>query len=160
MKHSAFFSSVILLTLFFTRELKRRRRRRQRERQKSNRFYWQTNNFARASRFFVHFLAREMPSFTLCRGREQKTTTFLFFSWTLIQPLKFKSKKICQHLTNWTRWNKRDKVWSSANSLVHKWRFRSRRRRCCLSSLITTTQRLRFRKFLFPHLFSFHFPHG
>ena len=30
---------------------------------------------------------------------------------------------------------KRDKVWSSATSLF-KWRFRSRRRRCCLSSLI------------------------
>ena len=27
----------------------------------------------------------------------------------------------------WTRWNKRDKVWGSANS-IFKWRFRSRRR--------------------------------
>ena len=41
------------------------------------------------------------------------------------------------------RWNKRDKVWGSANSLF-KWRFRrrsrrrSRRRRCCLSSLFTS----------------------
>ena len=33
-------------------------------------------------------------------------------------------------MTNWTRWNKRDKVWSSVNSLF-KWRFRSRRRCCC-----------------------------
>ena len=33
------------------------RRRRQRERRKSNRFDNQNNNFARASRFFVHFLA-------------------------------------------------------------------------------------------------------
>ena len=41
-----------------TRELKIRRRRRQRERQKSNRFrFKQNNNFARASRFFVHFFA-------------------------------------------------------------------------------------------------------
>ena len=32
---------------------------------------------------------------------------------------------------NWTRWNKRDKVWSSATSLV-EWRFRNRSRcRCC-----------------------------
>ena len=38
-------------------ELKQRRRRRQRERQKSNKFRWQGKNFARASRFFVHFLA-------------------------------------------------------------------------------------------------------
>ena len=33
------------------------------------------------------------------------------------------------------RWNKPDKVWDSANPLF-KWRFRSCRRRCCLSSLI------------------------
>ena len=39
------------------RDLKIRRRRRQRGRQKSNRFNNQNNNFARASRFFVHFFA-------------------------------------------------------------------------------------------------------
>ena len=40
------------------RELKQQRRRRQRERQKkSNKFRKQNNNFAPASRFFVHFLA-------------------------------------------------------------------------------------------------------
>ena len=48
--------------------------------------------------------------------------------------LEFKSRENCQHLINWTRWNKRDKVWGSANSLF-KWRFRSRHGRCCLSSL-------------------------
>ena len=36
---------------------KQRRRRRQRERQKSNRFRLANNNFARASRFAVHFFA-------------------------------------------------------------------------------------------------------
>ena len=36
-------------------ELKERRRRRQPGRQKSNRFIAQNNDFARASRFFVHF---------------------------------------------------------------------------------------------------------
>ena len=42
----------------------------------------QNNNFARSSRFFVHFsavvarLQREPAKFTFCRGREQKTTTF------------------------------------------------------------------------------------
>ena len=36
----------------------------------------------------------------------------------------------CQHFTNWGRWNKLDIVWSSANSLFLKWRFRSRLRRC------------------------------
>ena len=48
--------------------------------------------------------------------------------------LEFSSRKICQYLTNWTRWNKRHKVRSSANSLF-KWRFRSRHRCCCLSWL-------------------------
>ena len=49
----------------------------------------QNNNFARASRVFVHFsavVARlqrdnvKLPNFTFCRGREQKTTAFFFFS--------------------------------------------------------------------------------
>ena len=39
------------------RELKQRRRRHQRERQKAKGLDWQNNNFARASRFFVHFFA-------------------------------------------------------------------------------------------------------
>ena len=39
---------------------------------------WQNKTFARASRFFVHFLAvaarlqREVPNFTFCRGRERR----------------------------------------------------------------------------------------
>ena len=40
-----------------TRELNQPRRRRQRERQKNDVLNQQNNNFARASRFFVHFLA-------------------------------------------------------------------------------------------------------
>ena len=48
---------------------------------------WQNNNFARASRFFVLFLAVvahddyivKAPNFTFCRGWEHKTTTFFFF---------------------------------------------------------------------------------
>ena len=50
--------------------------------------------------------------------------------------LEFSSRKNSQHLTNWTSWKKRDKVWSSANSL-YKWRFRSSRHVCCSSSLAT-----------------------
>ena len=38
-------------------ELRQPRRGRQRERQKSNGLNQQNNNFARVSRFFVHFLA-------------------------------------------------------------------------------------------------------
>ena len=50
--------------------------------------------------------------------------------------LEFNCKKLCQHLTNLTRWSKCDQVWgSSANSLC-KWRFRCRRNRRCINSLI------------------------
>ena len=71
-------------------------------------------------------------NFTSCRGRGHKTTTFFFFSWTLI--LSFRTNPE-QFANIWhSRWNKHDKVWSSANSLF-QWRFRCRRRRCCLSSL-------------------------
>ena len=56
----------------------------------------ENNNFARASRFFVHLIAvfaglqRETAycNFTFSRGREQKTTTFFFFSLTLMQSLR------------------------------------------------------------------------
>ena len=90
---------------------------------------WQNNHFASASGFFVHF------NFTFCRGREHKTTTCFFFFWTLLQLFIFQlQKKNCQHLTNWMSWNKRDKVWSSANSYFNRL-FLSRRRRCCFSSL-------------------------
>ena len=51
-------------------------------------------------------------------------------------PLEFNSKQILHHFVNWTRWKELDYVWSSADSLF-KSRFRSRRRRCCLSYLFT-----------------------
>ena len=69
-----------------------------------------------------------MSNFLFCGGREQKATTCFFFPWIL---LEFNFSKNCQHLTNWTRWNKRYKVWGSVTSLF-KWRFRSRGHRCCL----------------------------
>ena len=52
-----------------------------------------------------------------------------------MQSFRIQLQKIRQHLTNWTRWNKREKVWSGANSLF-KWGFRSRRRLSCLSCLL------------------------
>ena len=55
--------------------------------------------------------------------------------------VELNSKKYGQHLTNWTTWNKRDKVWSSASPLF-KCLFRSRRRRCCLTSLKTAPSTL------------------
>ena len=93
---------------------------------------WQNNNFARASRFFLpllHDYNVKVPNFTLWRGREHKATTIFFFSWTSIQSFRIQLQKICQHLTNWSSWNKWDEVWGGGNSLF-KWRFLSRRR-CC-----------------------------
>ena len=68
-----------------------------------------------------------------CGGRERKTTTLYFVSYTSIQSFRIQLHKKLQHLTNWLRWNKRDKDWGSAYSLF-KLRFRCRRRRRCLSS--------------------------
>ena len=106
-------------------------------------FNWQNNNSARLSRFFGHtyFLAvvarqqrEKVPDFTFSRGREHKTTNFLFFSWTLIQSsfLIFSKKKLPTF--GELNKNKGDKVRGSAN-ILFKWRFRSRRSRWCLSSL-------------------------
>ena len=65
----------------------------------------------------------------------QRLPFFLQLRYSLLQ---FNSRKSCQHLTNWERWNKGYKGCSSATSLF-RWRFRSRRRRrrCCSSSLFT-----------------------
>ena len=74
---------------------------------------WQNNNFARASRFFVHFFSVlhdynvKVPTFTFCRERGHKTTTFFSFSELSYSLLEFNSRKICQHLTNWASWNER-----------------------------------------------------
>ena len=103
---------------------------------------WQDNNFAHASCFFCTFLCRHctttmwnvlIPPFL----ENMNTRLRLSFSFPELRYslLEFNSRKNCQHLTNWTRRNKRYLVWSSLNSLF-KWRFHSRRRRCCLSSLL------------------------
>ena len=77
----------------------------------------QNNNSARDHAFLhislpsLHDYNVQVPNFTFCRGQEHKTTTSFSFSWTLkYSPLEFNSKKCCQHLTNYTRWNERDKV--------------------------------------------------
>ena len=99
---------VRLICFRYIRELKQRRRRRQRERQKTK------QQLHQVWRFFVHFFAviawlqRETASFHVFGGREHKTSTF-FPELRYKLSLEFNSRKICQHLTNWTRWNKRDK---------------------------------------------------
>ena len=76
---------------------------------------WQNNNFAHAS-LFLYILLPSLcrPNFTFCGGSEHKTTTSFFFSWTSIQSSEFNSRKSCQHLTNWTRWSKRQKRFAAA----------------------------------------------
>ena len=100
------------------RELKQRRWWRQRERQKSNKFRLAKQQLCTWITLFCTFLFRHRTTAT----------------WKYLISRFVNSRKKYQHLTNWTRWNKRDKVWSSA-TLIVKWRFRSRRHpRCSLSS--------------------------
>ena len=88
-----------------SRELRQRRRRR--ERQKSYRFILTNNNFARASRFFVHFFAvvarlqRESASFHVLSGMGTKDNNFLFLFLNFDTVLRIQlQKKYFQHLTN------------------------------------------------------------
>ena len=89
--------------------------------------------FLYISLLLLHHHNVKVPKFMFCREHEHKTTTLFFFSWTLIH--FFNRIQLQKNLMNWTSWNKCNKVWSSMNSLF-KWRFHSRRSRCCLSSLI------------------------
>ena len=80
----------------------------------------------------LHDYDVKVPKLKFGGGHEGRTTALIFFSLTSLQSLRIHFQKNCQHLTTWSRWKKRDKFGSSANSLF-RWRFLSRRRRCCLS---------------------------
>ena len=74
--------------------------------------------------FFVHFFAvtsrlrRENAQFDgLWRTWTQDNFLFLFLNFDTVF-LELNSRSICQHLINWKRWNKHDKVWSSTNSIL------------------------------------------
>ena len=117
------------------RRQRRRRRRRQRERQKTTGLDWQNNNSTHAS---CTFLCRRWTTATWnCPFSrfvdDVNTRQRLYFSFPQLRysPLEFNSRKSRQQLTNLTRWNKRDNVWSSVDSFF-KWPFRSLRRRCWL----------------------------
>ena len=130
---SSFISSLSSLSIL-NRGLQQRRRRSQRERPKSSGLRLAKQQLGTCITLFCTFLCRHCTS-TIWK-REHKTTTLFFFPWTSIQSFRIKLPPTnCQYLTNWTRWNKRDKVWWSATSLF-KWRFRCCRRRCRWSSLI------------------------
>ena len=125
------------------RGLKQQRRRRQQERQKTNRFGLARQQLCTCITIFEHFCSRRCTTTTwkclISPFVVDVNTRRLSFSFPFPELwyslFEFSSRKICQHLTNWTSWNKRDKVWSGAN-LLFKWRFRSRHRCCCLSSLL------------------------
>ena len=51
---------------------------------------WQNNNFARASRFFVHFFAAVAR---LERGNASLKNFLIVFSWTLIQSFRIELQK-------------------------------------------------------------------
>ena len=119
--------------------LKQRRRRRQRERRKSNRFRLAKQQLCTCITLFCTFLCRHCTTTTwkcLISRFVENTNTWqqLYFSFAKLwySLLEFNSRKNCKHLTNWTRWNKRDKVWSSATVPV-KWGFRSCSPRCFLN---------------------------
>ena len=115
---------------------------------KNNRFRLTKEQHCTCITLFCTFLCRHCTTTTwkclISRSVEDvNTTERLSFSFPKLRYslLEFSSRNNCQHLTNWMRWNKRDNVWSSATSLF-KWRFRSRRRRRCLSSIAKTHSRL------------------
>ena len=64
--------------------------------------------------------------------RQQLSFTFLNFDTYSL--LEFNARKICQNLTYWARWNKREQIWRSVKSLF-KWRFRSRSVVACVASV-------------------------
>ena len=80
---------------------------------------WQNNNFARATRVFVSFFSLpslhdydvKLPISRFLRDVNTEQQLSIYFP-----EYQFNSRKNCQHLTKWTRWNKRYKVWSSAFS--------------------------------------------
>ena len=105
---------------------------------------WRNNNFAPESHFFGHFFAvtarlqHESVKFHLFWMTWTKGNSFFFFSWTSIPAFRIQLQKKCQHLKNWTKWNKRDKFWSST-TLLFKWRFCSRPRRRCSKLMLHGT---------------------
>ena len=101
--------------------------RRQGKRQKSNRFRSAIQQLFTCIALFCTFRFRHCMTSTLnCvisrfvedgNTRQQLSFPFSKLSYCLLEFL-FTSRNICQHLANWARWKKRDKVWSNENSLL------------------------------------------
>ena len=109
-------------------ELKQRRQRHQRERQKSNSLRLAEQQLCMCTTLFCTFLCHQcMTTMWKCLisrfVKDMNTCNNLLFSPNInTVSYNFHSRKIYQHLMNWTRWNKSDKVWSSTNSFF-KWHF-------------------------------------
>ena len=76
-----------------------------------------------------------MPNFTFCGGREHKDNGFLFPFLTFDTEFKHLTTEIVANILR----IERDGI--STIKFQASIRFRSRRRRCCLSSLFSVTQR-------------------
>ena len=123
------------------RELTQRRPWRQRERHKGNRFILAKQQLCTCITLFRTFLYRQCTTMTwkclisrFVKDGNTRQRPSLPFPELWDSLLEFNSRKNSQHLTNWRRWDKHDKVWGSATSLF-KWRFRWCRLRFCLTSL-------------------------
>ena len=80
--------------------------------------------------------------------------SFLKLGCTL---LEFNSKNSSHYLTNSTRWNITSAVkFEAARIYFLKWRFFSRRLRCCLSSLLSLWKRGQVQNFSFENKFYLH----
>ena len=116
------FVRVIFLSYANSRELKQRQRRRTENGKKAIGLIRKTVTLHVHHAFLYIFVPSlhgydvKLPNFTFCGGRERKTTTLFFFSWTLIQSVRIQLQKKSPNLTNWTRWKKRVKVWSRAGT--------------------------------------------
>ena len=94
---------------------------------KNNRFYKQNINFARASRFFVHFFARFCTTRTwkciISRFMEdvnKQRQNFISLSVLGCGPKEFNSSRVRLHLTKYVGRNNCDKDWKNANSLFKR----------------------------------------
>ena len=108
------------------RELKQRRRQRQGERQKSNRFGLTKQQLCACITLFCTYPSGRCTAttwnFLFSRFMWNVNLSLIFFFKLGIRPLKLNSRKIRQHLTNWTRCNNGTEVWNNANTLFW-WRF-------------------------------------
>lgn len=87
---------------------------------------WEQNQTWTLSFSILCFIPIFLFPVPCARSDVNTRSIFLFFSELGYSPLKFNSKRNCQHLTNWfneMEYNKSEEVWNNANSLL-RWRFR------------------------------------